>query len=75
MSEATLMPQSDPIGLKDCAKLSLRVLVSLSPNDRIKGLAVVSRNAKPKVRIYSDRQKNGKLCSAAAGIKRKAPVA
>ena len=75
MSEATLMPQSEPMGLKACARFSRRVLVCLSPNERMNGLAVVSRNASPKVRIYSDRQKNVKLSMDAAGMKRKAPMA
>ena len=51
MSEATLMPQSEPMGLKACAIFRRRVLVSLAPNDRIKGLAVVSKKASPNVRM------------------------
>ena len=69
------MPVSEPIGLKDCDRLSRRVEVSLEPSERMKGLAVVSRNARPKVRMYSEKQKKVKLCRAAAGMNRKAPMA
>ena len=75
MSEATAMPLSEPMGLKACARLRRRVEVSFEPSERMKGLAVVSRKARPKVRIYSEQQKKVKLCCAAAGMKRKAPTA
>ena len=49
--EATNIPNKEPIGLKACARLSLRVAVLTSPIDRINGLAVVSKKAKPKVKM------------------------
>ncbi len=73
--DATAIPVSEPIGLKDCERLSRRVEVSFDPSERMKGLAVVSRKARPKVRMYSEKQKKVKLCRAAAGMKRKAPTA
>ena len=45
------------MGLKACAKLSRRVEDSLSPNAKMNGLAVVSKKAKPKVRMYYEKQK------------------
>ena len=39
------------MGLNACDMLSRRVAVSLSPSERMNGLAVVSRNASPKVRM------------------------
>ena len=51
MKDATAMPLNEPTGLNACAKFSRRVEVSLSPSERMKGLAVVSRNANPKVRM------------------------
>ena len=69
------MPASEPMGLKDWARFSRRVEVSLLPRDRMNGFAVVSRKARPKVRMYSEKQKKVKLCRAAAGMKRKAPMA
>ena len=45
------------MGLKACAKFKRRVDDSLSPNDKMKGLAVVSKKAKPKVRMYKEKQK------------------
>ena len=46
---ATHMPQSEPMGLKLCARLSLRVAFSFSPIDRMNGLALVSRKLSPQV--------------------------
>lgn len=48
---ATAMPANEPMGLKACERLSRRVAFSFGPRERMKGLAVVSRKAKPKVRI------------------------
>ena len=45
------MPNNDPIGLKDWARLSRRVAVSSVPIDRIYGLALVSRKESPQVKI------------------------
>ena len=75
ISEATAIPLSEPIGLNACERLSLLVEVSLLPSERIKGLAVVSKNARPNVRMYNEIQKNENSWLAAAGIKRKAPTA
>ena len=50
-NEATLIPSSEPTGLKDWAMLSLLVEFSFVPRERMKGLAVVSRKASPKVRM------------------------
>ena len=47
----------DPMGLKACARFNLRVAVSSAPNERMNGLAVVSKNAKPKVNMYSETMK------------------
>ena len=47
--EATNIPSNDPIGLNACERFKRRVAVSLEPNDKINGLAVVSKNAKPNV--------------------------
>ena len=49
--EAINIPKSEPKGLNAWAKLSLRVAFFESPIDIINGLAVVSKNAKPKVNI------------------------
>ena len=49
--EATAMPASEPMGLKACERFKRRVAFSLEPSERMKGLAVVSRKAKPKVKI------------------------
>ena len=57
MNEATAIPLSEPMGLKACAKFSRRVEDSLSPNDKMNGLAVVSKKAKPKVKMYKEKQK------------------
>ena len=46
---ATYIPRSEPIGLKLCAKFSLRVAVCSVPIERIYGLQLVSRNDKPHV--------------------------
>ena len=73
--DAMAIPDNEPTGLKACARFSRRVDVLLSPNDSIYGLAVVSRNASPKVKMYSDTQKNVKLWHSAAGMKRNAPAA
>src|SRR5690554_3407939 len=48
---ATYIPAREPIGLNDCARLSLRVEDSSGPIVRIYGLALVSRNDNPQVRI------------------------
>ena len=48
---ATYMPQSEPIGLKHCARFSLRVAVCSEPIDRTYGLHDVSRNDSPHVRM------------------------
>ena len=69
------MPVSEPTGLKACAMFSRRVLFFFSPNDKMNGLAVVSRKARPKVRIYNAKQKNMKLCCCAAGMDKSAPAA
>ena len=74
-SEATDIPSNDPIGLKACARFKRLVAVSFEPSERISGLAVVSRKARPNVRMYNDTQKNAKLCCAAAGINSNAPTA
>ena len=49
--DATAMPLSEPTGLKACAKFRRRVEVSFSPNERMNGLAVVSKKARPNVRM------------------------
>ena len=48
---ATNMPASEPMGLNDCARFRRRVAVSRSPMSKMHGLAVVSRNDKPQVRM------------------------
>ena len=72
---ATAIPLRLPTGLKACAKFKRRVAFSLLPNERMNGLAVVSKNARPKVKIYNEKQKKVKLCRAAAGMNRNAPTA
>ena len=56
MNEATLIPINDPIGLNDWERFNLLVALSFEPKERMKGLAVVSRKARPKVRTYIDRR-------------------
>ena len=51
MSEATAMPESEPMGLNDWARLRRRVADALSPSESMNGLTVVSRKASPKVRM------------------------
>ena len=48
---ATNMPNNEPIGLNDCARLSRRVAVSSLPIDRMYGFDDVSRNDNPHVRM------------------------
>jgi hypothetical protein len=45
------MPEREPMGLKAWARLRRRVEVSFEPSERMNGLAVVSRKARPKVRM------------------------
>ena len=68
-------PEREPMGLKACARLRRRVEVSLLPNERMKGLAVVSRKASPKVRTYNDTQKKPNSWRLAAGMNMNAPIA
>ena len=50
-----------------CARCNRLVAVFLAPRVRIKGLAVVSRNARPNVRIYKPMRKKVKLSVMADG--------
>ena len=75
MKDATLIPINEPIGLNDWERFNLLVALSFEPKERMKGLAVVSRKARPKVRTYKETQKNENCWNWAAGMNRKAPIA
>ena len=50
-NDATAIPVSEPMGLNAWARLRRLVDVSFVPRESMKGFAVVSRNARPKVRM------------------------